>query len=158
MHISRILNFSSRNGKNGQFLVEKKPRNREILQYYKTQRLKPFDIAISKPQTTKVNQIVKPFQEYFLLEFILMKALKQTNICPKLAKIDQKPRNFRENCHFSPRNEKGLISRFSISRREMCISNYIVHFIFFFFQELQHFLKFLPSKLLENMNLRKQKY
>ena len=30
MHISRILNFSSRNGKSGQFLVEKKPRNREI--------------------------------------------------------------------------------------------------------------------------------
>ena len=27
MHISRVLNFSSRNGKNGQFLVEK---NREI--------------------------------------------------------------------------------------------------------------------------------
>ena len=29
MHISQVLNFSSRNGKNGQFLVEKKPRNRE---------------------------------------------------------------------------------------------------------------------------------
>ena len=29
MHISRVFNFSSRNGKNGQFLVEKKPRNRE---------------------------------------------------------------------------------------------------------------------------------
>ena len=29
MHISRGLNFSSRNGENGQFLVGKKPRNRE---------------------------------------------------------------------------------------------------------------------------------
>ena len=54
------------------------------------------------------------------------------------AKFGQNREIFRENAHFSSRNVSVPISRFSISRREMCIS---ITEAFF------HFLKWVKSKV-----------
>ena len=126
LHISRVLNFPPGNGKNDPFPAGKKPGNREkCISKARFPNFGHVNIRVFK--LTLINAIL-PHRLYNKLQKIHITLSSQIGqilviFCPFWANFGKNREISRENAHFPPGNFPVAISRFPVSRREMCNSN-----------------------------------